>query len=62
MMDFYEVLDTVIDLLRSRPRVTYRVLKRQFNLDDDIRHTSAAYTGACLTRSQASESALSADQ
>jgi len=28
MMDFYEVLDTVIDLLRSRPRVTYRVLKR----------------------------------
>jgi class 3 adenylate cyclase/predicted ATPase len=33
-MDFYEVLDQIIDLLRSRGRVTYRALKRQFNLDD----------------------------
>ena len=33
-MDFYEVLDQVIDLLRSRGRVTYRTLKRQFDLDD----------------------------
>jgi hypothetical protein len=33
-MDFYEVLDQVLALLRSRGRVTYRALKRQFNLDD----------------------------
>jgi len=35
MMDFYTVLDHVIDLLRSRGRITYRALKRQFALDDD---------------------------
>ena len=34
-MDFYEVLDQVIDLLRSRSRVSYRALKRQYSLDDD---------------------------
>ncbi|MEE8290256.1 MAG: adenylate/guanylate cyclase domain-containing protein [Candidatus Tectomicrobia bacterium] len=34
-MDFYEVLDQVIDLLRHRRRVSYRALKRQFRLDDD---------------------------
>ena len=34
-MDFYEVLDQVIDLLRSRGRVSYRALKRQYSLDDD---------------------------
>ena len=33
-MDFYTVLDQVVDLLRSRQRVTYRTLKRQFDLDD----------------------------
>jgi class 3 adenylate cyclase len=35
-MDFYEVLDQVRDLLRRRGRVTYRVLKRQFALDDEL--------------------------
>ena len=35
-MDFYAVLDQAIDLLRSRRRVTYRVLKRQFTLDDEL--------------------------
>ena len=34
-MDFYEVLDQVIDLLRGRGRVSYRALKRQFDLDDE---------------------------
>jgi hypothetical protein len=34
-MNFYEVLDQVIDLLRRRGRVAYRALKMQFNLDDD---------------------------
>src|SRR5215475_15441634 len=34
-MDFYEILDQVIDLLRSRGRMSYRALKRQFDLDDD---------------------------
>jgi class 3 adenylate cyclase len=33
-MDFYTVLDQVIELLRSRGRVSYRALKRQFALDD----------------------------
>src|SRR5687768_7853153 len=33
-MDFLEVLDLVVDLLRSRGRVTYGVLKLQFQLDD----------------------------
>src|SRR5262249_38060285 len=33
-MDFYAVLDQVLDLLRQRGRVTYNALKRQFDLDD----------------------------
>ena len=34
-MDFYAVLDQIIDLLRRRGRVTYRALKLQFGLDDE---------------------------
>src|SRR5215510_124049 len=34
-MDFYEVLDQVVALLRQRGRLTYRALKYQFQLDDD---------------------------
>jgi class 3 adenylate cyclase len=34
-MDFYTLLDHVIDLLRQRQRVTYRALQRQFNLDEE---------------------------
>ena len=34
MMDFYALFDQVITLLRSRGRVSYRALKRQFDLDD----------------------------
>jgi hypothetical protein len=33
-MDFYAVLDQVLELLRQRGRVTYNALKRQFRLDD----------------------------
>jgi predicted ATPase/class 3 adenylate cyclase len=33
-MDFYAVLDQVLALLRQRGRVSYRALKRQFDLDD----------------------------
>jgi TOMM system kinase/cyclase fusion protein len=33
-MDFYALLDQVVDLLRSRGRVSYQALKRQFDLDD----------------------------
>jgi class 3 adenylate cyclase/tetratricopeptide (TPR) repeat protein len=33
-MDFYAVLDQVLVLLRQRGRVSYRALKRQFDLDD----------------------------
>jgi hypothetical protein len=35
-MDFYEVLDQVVDLLKQRERVTYRAIKRQFNIDDEF--------------------------
>jgi hypothetical protein len=35
-MDFYAVLDQVVNLLRSRGRVSYRALKRQFALDDAL--------------------------
>src|SRR5215510_6454078 len=35
-MDFYAVLDQVVNLLRSRGRVSYRALKRQFALDDEL--------------------------
>ena len=34
-MDFYEVLDHGVDLLRRRSRVTYRTVKLQFKLDDE---------------------------
>jgi Adenylate and Guanylate cyclase catalytic domain len=34
-MDFYAVLDQVIDLLRQRGRVTYGALKLHFRLDDE---------------------------
>jgi len=34
-MDFYDVLDQVLNLLRQRGRVAYRVLKLQFKLDDE---------------------------
>ena len=33
-MDFVTVVDQVIILLRQRGRVTYRLLKRQFQLDE----------------------------
>jgi hypothetical protein len=33
-MDFYAILDQVVDLLRQRGRVAYRVLQLQFTLDD----------------------------
>src|SRR5499427_9969171 len=34
-MNFEELLDQAIALLQRRGRVTYRTLKRQFQLDDD---------------------------
>jgi tetratricopeptide (TPR) repeat protein len=33
-MEFYDVLDQVLELLRGRGRMSYRALKRQFHLDD----------------------------
>jgi hypothetical protein len=38
-MDFYAILDHVIDLLRQRQRVTYRALKVHFQLDDETLET-----------------------
>ena len=35
-MDFVAVVDQAIALLRQRGRLTYRTLKRQFQLDDDV--------------------------
>ena len=34
-MNFEEILDHAIAMLQRRGRVTYRTLKRQFQLDDD---------------------------
>src|SRR3954471_20727214 len=34
-MDFYTLLDQVVAVLRQRQRISYRALKRQFQLDDD---------------------------
>ena len=34
-MDFYEVVDQVVQLLQQRGRLTYRSLKVQFKLDDE---------------------------
>jgi class 3 adenylate cyclase/predicted ATPase len=38
-MEFYEVLDQVIELLRSRGWVTYGALQAQFQLDNDLLET-----------------------
>ncbi|HYY15878.1 MAG TPA: adenylate/guanylate cyclase domain-containing protein, partial [Gammaproteobacteria bacterium] len=34
-MDFYELLDHVVALLRQRGRVSYRALRQQFRLDEE---------------------------
>src|SRR5215467_6741841 len=34
-MSLYDVLDQIIALLRQRKRLTYRLLKREFVLDDE---------------------------
>src|SRR5215470_16330367 len=34
-MSLYDVLDQIIDLLRQRKRLTYRLVKREFALDDE---------------------------
>ena len=33
-MDFYDVLDRVLEILQQHKRVTYRALQRQFDLDE----------------------------
>jgi hypothetical protein len=33
-VDLYAVLDQVVDLVRQRKRITYRLLQRQFALDE----------------------------
>jgi hypothetical protein len=35
-MTFEELVDQAIAMLQRRGRVTYRALKRQFQLDDDV--------------------------
>jgi hypothetical protein len=35
-MEFYDILDQIVHLLRSRGRVSYRALQRQFALDDEL--------------------------
>ena len=34
-MNFDDILDQAIEILQRRGRVTYRTLKRQFDLDDE---------------------------
>lgn len=38
-MEFYAVLDQVVELLRQRGCVTYRALKLPFTLDDNALET-----------------------
>ena len=47
-MEFYEVLEYVLDLLQRHGRVTYRALKRQFHLDDDYIEDLKAELSAAL--------------
>jgi class 3 adenylate cyclase len=35
-MTFDEILDATLEMLKRRKRLTYRAIKRQFNLDDDF--------------------------
>ena len=35
-MTFDEVLEQALEILRRRSRVSYRALKAQFHLDDDL--------------------------
>ena len=35
-MNFDDILDQAIEILQRRGRLTYRTLKVQFNLDDDL--------------------------
>jgi class 3 adenylate cyclase len=41
-MDFYAVLDEVVELVRSRGRVSHRALREQFSLDDERLETLRA--------------------
>src|SRR5215470_10770535 len=34
VMDFYDVLERVLEILQQHKRVTYRALQRQFDLDE----------------------------
>ena len=50
-MDFYALLDQTVEVLRTRGRVSYRALKHQFDLDDELLETLReelifAYRGA----------------
>ncbi len=40
-MDFYEVLEQVIELLQRHGRVTYRALKLQFKPDELSQHEAS---------------------
>jgi hypothetical protein len=35
IMSFEEIVDQTVEMVRRRGRVTYRMLKRQFDLDDE---------------------------
>ena len=43
-MDLYAVLDQVVDLVRQRKRITYRLLQRQFALDEATLEDRDVYT------------------
>jgi class 3 adenylate cyclase len=72
-MRFYEVLDQVVALLRQRGRVTYRALKREFQLDDagledlkeeliNAQHLAVDEQGAILVWTGASPAAEPAER
>ena len=50
VMNFFTVVDQVVELLRSRGRVSYRAPRVQFDLDpEDWREVVRAYQEACAT-------------
>ena len=44
-MEFYDVVDQVTVLLQQRGRVSYRALKRQFQLDEAVLSIETCGTG-----------------
>ena len=59
MLTFDEILTQVTDLVQQQGRVSYRLLKRRFALDDDYLERVAEFPGRSLPRKLTSCDAVS---